>query len=606
MNRTIYLLLIVIATWGCKKEVNKDSLWTLVLNLPNKTEVAVLQIPQNLALPYSTQKLISGYTIQFSLTPKEKYTIFNACVTSDNTEAKCYLSLRYQYAQGKPWNFNGEVTKSNIYRQSPHNNEAWFADNISRQGVPLVAVKNDSSYVVAINDSPVFYENFTSQEFNLELKTLTLSSGDNGKACLPDNGEHRGFDGNILACYHKATTSKPHNFTGLIFNCKAKDLNGLRTNVNRYAADYFGKGKFKDYFGSLAFTTAYMNLRVNETKKSDYWVVPSVEYANTQYCRDAFWISTMLSPEMDSQCLQNELVSENFICGDYPLFVVIWAYRNKMKGMDVDMKNVQKYIDGIERKVKEGVYYSYGKPGDKQDAQYWADCVAFEKNDAIAFNQGLFALVLICAEKMDLKIQTKPQLALKNYRDMFQADKGFFSISKFKKSVLSPDPIVPDFLAQMLINKPLLDKKQVQQHFQNVITKAKTKFGYKIFCAPDGGFLPYQAYDAESYTSELHKLKMSEGSYHNGGSWMLYDMLFLLDANLHGIDGAKQELLWRATLDFKIGGTTFECINTKTGEPWKPNMGWNVAVYSFIKTLVDQGKMDNEIFDAIDKVCPQF
>lgn len=603
MRKIIYLFLTFMAIWGCKPEVNNDSGWTLVLNLPDKTEVEVLQLPENLQVPFSSEKSINGYTIQLSLTPTEKYTVFNASVSSGNTEAKCYLSLRYRYDQGKPWNFNEEVTESNIFRQSPHDNQAWYADNISRQGIPLVAIKKDSSYLVAINDSPVFYENFTTQEFNNELKTLTLSSGDNGKLCLPDNSMQRGYDGKILSCYHKVTASNPHIFNGIIFNCKAMDLNGLRTNVNRNVADYFGKGKYKDYFGSLAFTTAYMNLRVNETKKSDYWVVPSVEYANTQYCRDAFWISTMLSPEMDSQCLKNELAN-GVNGGDYPLFVVIWAYRNKMKGMDVDMKNVQKYMDGIERHAKDGFYYSYGKPGDKQDFQYWADCVAFEKNDPIAFNQGLFALLLICAEKMELKIQTKPELALKNYQDMFQADKGFFSISKLKKSILGPDPIVPDLLAQMLINKPLLDKMQVQQHFQKVSTISKTKYGYKVLCAIDGSYLPYEAFDAGNYISEIHKLKMSEGSYQHGGSWMLYDMLFLLDAYLHGIDGAKQELLWRATLDFKIGGTTFECIDTKTGEPWKPNMGWNVAVYSFIKTLVDQGKMDNEIFDAIDKVCP--
>ena len=582
--------------------------WSLVLNLPDSSEVEVVQLPQNLSIPFSFEKSIGSITVKILLTPKDRYTIFNAKVNTQNGETRCFLSLRYNYVNGKPWNFNGEVTKSNIFRQSPHDNEAWFADNIARQGIPMVAIKNDSSFVVAINDSPAFYDNFTTQEFNNETKTLTLSSGDNGKLCLPDNNFHRGYDGKILAYYHNVSESNPHSFNGIIFNCKTTDLRGLRTNVNRYVADYFGKEKYNDYFGALAFTTAYMNLRVNETGRSKYWVVPSVEYANTQYCRDGFWISTMLSPEMDAQCLNHELsvsVNDEIGGGDYPLFVVIWAYRNKMKGIDVDMKQVQYFVDGIERHAKDGFYYSYNEPDKNQNAQYWADCIAFEKNDPIAFNQGLFALLLVCAEKMNLKIKTKPGLALKKYQEMFNSKKGFFQVSTLKNSMLSPDPVVPDLLAQMLINRPLLDKNQVMQHFQKISTISKTKYGYKSFCTLNGSYLPYKAFDAGNYLSELHKVKISQGSYQNGGSWMLYDMLFLLDAYLHGIKGAKQELLWRATLDFKIGGTTFECIDTKTGGPWKPNMGWNVAIYSFIKSCVDQGKMNNELFDAIDKVCPR-
>jgi hypothetical protein len=95
---------------------------------------------------------------------------------------------------------------------------------------------------------------------------------------------------------------------------------------------------------------------------------------------------------------------------------------------------------------------------------------------------------------------------------------------------------------------------------------------------------------------------MPDGQYFKGGSYFLYDNLFLIDAYLHGIKEAEEELIWRISLDFKIGATTYECLNTITGEPWKPNMGWNVAVYSIWRQLVDDGIADMKLFNKIDSI----
>ena len=96
---------------------------------------------------------------------------------------------------------------------------------------------------------------------------------------------------------------------------------------------------------------------------------------------------------------------------------------------------------------------------------------------------------------------------------------------------------------------------------------------------------------------------MPDGRYFKGGSYFLYDNLFLIDAYLHGVKGAEELLIWRVSLDFKIGNTTYETLNTKTGEPWKPNMGWNVAIYSIWRKLMDEGKADDKLFKAIDEVA---
>lgn len=611
MKRIICVLFVVASLWGCKTEKKSVQGWSLMLNLPDKSVVEVVKLPENLTEPFSVEKSVNDFNVNISLTPKEGYAAFKATVTSEKNDAKCFLSLRSIYLSGRPWNYNGEVTKSDTYRQSPHDVNAWIVTDIAEQAIPMVALKSDSSYVVAVSNSPAYFKNFTSQEFNLETNFVALCSGDNGGGTQPDSSKLKNLNyntektqiftpGKVLAFYPNVSNARPHVFEGIIFTCKAQNMNGLRQSVNKKVADYFSKGKYTDYFGSLAFTTAYMNLRVNETGKSDFWVIPSVEYANTQYCRDAFWISTMLSPEMDAQCLKSELDSVN-LYAEYPLFTVIWAYRNKMKGMDVDMAKVQKYVDAIGKHVKNGYFHSYDDNDGRLDFQYWGDMVAFEKNDVVTYNQGLYALQLICAEKMGLKTSTSSELAIKNYKGMFLPEKGFFPVSKLKNNILGPDPLVPDLVAQMILKKPLLDKSQVQQHFQKIISNSKTQFGYKIYSAPDGSYLPYSAFDVTNYISQVHKDNLPDGRYQQGGSWTLYDMLFLLDAYLHGVEGAKQELVWRACIDFKIGGTTYECINTKTGEPWKPNMGWNVAIYAFIRELIDAGKMDNEVLEAIDK-----
>ena len=79
-------------------------------------------------------------------------------------------------------------------------------------------------------------------------------------------------------------------------------------------------------------------------------------------------------------------------------------------------------------------------------------------------------------------------------------------------------------------------------------------------------------------------------------------MLFLIDSYLHGAPGSKEEVIWRGSLDFKIGGTYFEYLDTVTGEPNKANQGWDAAVYAIWKKLIEKGKADSSLFEEIDKI----
>lgn len=90
--------------------------------------------------------------------------------------------------------------------------------------------------------------------------------------------------------------------------------------------------------------------------------------------------------------------------------------------------------------------------------------------------------------------------------------------------------------------------------------------------------------------------------YQFGGSWYLYDMQMLLDAYLAGATDAEHLMIWRTKLEFEKGNTKHEYINTTTGEPHKPNMGWNAGVYGLWNELIKQGKATNRFFKEVDKL----
>ena len=341
-----------------------------------------------------------------------------------------------------------------------------------------------------------------------------------------------------------------------------------------------------------------MNLRVNETQSSRYWVVPAIDYSNKQYSRDAFWISMILPPAFSQSCFEHELAfDKEFIGAEKQLFAIIWAYRNYLQGFAVDTVRLAKLLRIVESRVYNGFYSGFDERARVIGSwQGWADLVAFNPQDAISSNQGLLATALYCAQRMGMKPEVSAELALKNYRNMFKPEIGGFAMSYQKDTILAVDALKGDLLARLFLGKSLLSDKEVITHYQTMKRVAKTKFGYKVFCKPDGSFLDENQYHAAKYRSLLGTF--SDGDYQRGGSWYLYDMLMLMDAYLAGAKDAEDELIWRTRLEFETGNTTHEYINTVTGLPHKANMGWNAAVYVLWREVIKNGKATNWFFDA--------
>jgi hypothetical protein len=306
----------------------------------------------------------------------------------------------------------------------------------------------------------------------------------------------------------------------------------------------------------------------------------------------------VLPPKYDAECYKHESVSQQR-GSDRPLFAMIWAYRIKLNGGTPDMAGAQKSLDYIDVHIKDGKFYANDNSRLK-NFQYWLDVMAFDTDDVITANQGLMAVALMAAEGLGLHPKTSSAVAIKNYQALFNTKGGYFPISE-KKDMPVVDALMGDLLAQVFFNKPLLSDDMVKTHFNTIEKIAKTKYGYKVVCMPNGDYAPAEAYYAKDFQADP-SIGQGPGNYQAGGSWFLYDMIFLMDSYLHKVPGAKEALLWRGSLDFKLGGTYFEYINTVTGEPNKPNQGWNAAIYGMWKKLMAKGLADNSLLNAVNQV----
>lgn len=587
-----------------------NTAWNLYLEQPNQKSLLINTFSYE-GKSVSFSKKLDGFLVQFTAEDKGDYWYYIAEVKSLKGDKQCYLSLTKAYEQDQtPYAFFGEVIKTGIYRQSPHEPADHYFKDLLLNAVPMIAIKNKDGFEVAISNTPAVFNNYTTQTFDLQHKEVKLSSGDNGNifkegsfVLNTDTINRRKKElYRIEPYYFPISGNQTHQLDGIYFQTKASELGKLRKVINSNISKHWSNGTVTDLLGATFFSTAYMNLRVNETGKSKFWVTPAIGYSNKQYARDAFWISMVLSKEYANNCYENEAASDkSFVGAERQLFTIVWAYRNFLNGMKVDTNRVRRILTIIEGQVKNGYYSGYSKNVRVEGCwQGQADLIAYEKDDAIANNQGLFVTALMCAERMGIKPRVSIESARKNYENLFNPKIGALSMSLYKDTMLAADALMGDLMAQVYLKKPLLPTEKVLKHYETMKRFAKTPYGFKFFCNADGTYLKREQYDSPSFKSAIDKV--NDGDYQCGGSWYLYDMHLLMDAYLHGAKDAEDLMIWRTKLEYELGNSTHEYINTVTGQPHQPNMGWNAGVYGLWSEIVKQGKATNRFFNEIDKM----
>ena len=553
--------------------------FSLILNTPKK-DITTHIVPFN----ESTSEVCSDYNISMDTKTTDNCIVSTFTVTGLK---EAYLSVCGEYTKGEAYTFSGKKTNKNVFRQSPHNVSQWKI-NTPKEAVPMAAVLNENEYTIVMSDNPAKSYNYTTQITDPKNSRIYVCSGDNGEV----------YDGELSfqKYYHKISENKPHTFTVVLFKSQAKNLNDMRKDVFYAIDEVFGEKSNK--FHAICFSSNYMHYRINEMGSSDYWIVPGIEYCNTQYPRDAFWQSMILPAEMAHQCY-NGLYKGRYRYAENACIFVFWSYRNYINGYPFDKDRLEDALSYISEHVKDNCYIT----GESNTLAFrsWYDICSFENDDCLTYNQGFFALALMALDKMEISHPYDTEKAIEEYNNLFLEKEGYFPMSRKKPFMVTLDPTVADVLSYIYFDRKLLKTENAKRHYENTFNISKTELGCKVTCRPDGSFCTLEDYSAYGKVND-ELATHTPGYYSWGGSYYIYEMLFHIDGFIHGAENAEENLIYRGKIDFNLGGTYFEHINTVTGDANKANQGWNACIYALWQMLIDKGVANDRFFSEIDKM----
>ena len=535
--------------------------------------------------PFCNESLFveqDGMQLSYCQEQKNQEALVRITVTGTG---ECYVGVEYE-GEGEVSTFSGPVTYERYIRQSPHDVRDYTLD-MEKEAIPMAAVLSDGDYTAVVSDQPGHCDNATTQ--HVFPHSFQVCSGDCG--IVRGKGKKT-----FSPIYHNVTEKCDHEFRFLFCQFEADSLNQFRNQIFQAIDRVWGTGG--SAFHSVCFSGNYMHYRKNETGQSDYWVVPGIEYANYQYARDAFWQSMILPKEMAEQCY---LANQNRChYAENGLFHLIWSYRNLKNGVIVNQESVQGALEYVTQFCRNGCYYT--SKGDETEYEFkiqsWYDICAFEWDDVITYNQGLLAVAMRAVEEMGMTPPVKWQDAAEEYRQQFNGT--YFPLSR-KKQCLSLDVFIGDILFFLLFGECILPDDAVKKGYQYVIEHNKTPFGRKVVCGEQGEFLPMEFHGAYGFICP-HQQELKPVEYAYGSSYYLYEMLFHIGGYLHHAKGAEDNLIERGKLDFMIGGTFYEHINTVTGIGNKANQGWNSAIYNIWEQLMERGVASDRFFREIEEI----
>lgn len=558
-------------------------------NILLHTPVKIYNVLDIEGLHYSAEIHIQEAEITISCIRKTNgiYKIFELTAQSMNP-AKCYISV-HGVGEGELYSFAGKSEQEQILRQSPHN-YMNYQYKMDKSAIPSVAVVTEEGCDIWVSDNPAHCDNYTTQHIIPQNNEFFLSSGDNGGS--PN------FEGDeFLPYYHSIDKDIKHTFK--VAMCKTKSDNQKAINRDMFVLinSVFGNNDNSVYH-AMCFGANYMHYRRNEEGSSDYWIVAGIQYANSQYIRDSFYQTMILPYEMEQQCYNAYACRKDYekISGaENPLFLIIWSYRIFKRGGQYK----KELLDAMVKKMFMNIdkYGNGGYCADcREDGTFrnWFDICAYEFDDIDAYSQGLCICALYIAKELGYDVGNRLETALNAYLSLYN---GKFMQMSAKKPYLALDCFIGPLLYYMLFGKSFIPDYIASNTYNFIInSNAKTKYGIKIVSDVNGDYLPqeaYRAYNKENKYMEAVKL----GSYANGGSYHIYEMMFHIAAFLHHADGVVDNMTKRLFVDLDYDGATHEYTSTISGFCSKANQGWNAAIYSIWAELIERGVGDKTFFE---------
>ena len=559
--------------------------YSYILHTPEKNIVITDRVNPFEEIGMTVEK--EGFSVSFTSEMKNGYRLVEAKVSSAE-EKEIYFSFAGN-GDAKLFSFGGPVMNERIFRQSPHDVTRYHF-KMQRGAIPMVAAVCGEETEIFVSDNPSYFENATTQHIIPEENRFYLSSGDKGGAPNFPESDH------FAPIYHPIGGEKTHTFRFVAFKAPVCTLKTIRREVFRMIEKVWGKGS-DSYYRAACFAGNYMHIRKNETGLSEKWVVAGIEYANTQYFRDSFYQTMILDDDTAEQCYR--ALDYEFKDAENPMVYLIWSYRIAKSGKPFNQKRADQAFQAVmacmEKFKADGAYY----PNCREDGSFrnWFDICCYEFDDVDAYNQGLLVCALESAKRLGYDIGDRKEKALARYLSLFNGE--YIPMSE-KKQFLALDITVGEVLYYMLFDELFIPNEMVEKTYRRIVDgDAKTPYGLKIVSAPDGTYLPLEAFGLNGYVHEAFNT-IETGRYANGGSYHVYEMLFHIAAYLHGIPDAEKNLTERLMIDLNFDGATHEYMHTIKGVGVKANQGWNAAIYAIWDELIRRGKATDAFFRAAD------
>ena len=560
--------------------------YSYLLHTPEKT----VTISQNVdVFSDSGEKMIEcgPYSIRIGGEEKASYRLIEITVSSKE-EDQVYLSLCGE-GEGRMFSFQGPCKDERLFRQSPHDVTRYHF-KMQRGAIPMAASVNGENAEIFVSDNPSFFDNATTQHILPDEHKFFLSSGDPGGA--PNFPESDHFD----PIYHHIGNGRSHTFRFVAFRSKVNTLKSIRREVFRMIEKVWGEGSDSIY-RAACYAGNYMHIRKNETGLSDKWVVAGIEYANTQYFRDSFYQTMILDEYTSDQCYR--ALDYEFKDAENPMVYLIWSYRIFKHGKPFNRQRADQAFATVmacmDKFTADGGYY----PNCREDCSFrnWFDLCCYEKDDVDAYSQGLCVCALEAAKRLGYDIGNRKEKALARYLSLFNGE--YIPMSE-KKQFLALDVTVGEVLYYVLFDALFIPDEMVEKTYRRICDGAsKTPYGIKIVSAPDGSYLPVEAFGLNGYVHSGFDT-IETGRYANGGSYHVYEMLFHIAAHLHGIEDAEKNMTERLMIDLNFDGATHEYMHTIKGVGVKSNQGWNASIWAIWNELIKRGKATDAYFRAAD------
>jgi hypothetical protein len=251
-------------------------------------------------------------------------------------------------------------------------------------------------------------------------------------------------------------------------------------------------------------------------------------------------------------------VPDQYYDDESTLLYLIWAIRDGGQPSD----RLDQAWRWVSDHVVNGAYWTPAG-----NFHTWHDTFVFPSADVATYNQGLYAAAVLAAQRVGLAGDAEVEAAVSAYRSLYRGERGYGYLPVSKNlDYRDVSALVGQVLARTIFDESLLEDWAV---IKTVRALPRAGQGFAVLTDRYGMPLP----------DENFSPRLARGEYHNGGSWLLYDVLAWTAARMAGdktAGGAAENRL----LSEVSTGTLREYLRTGTAarlgsSPARTDYAWN-------------------------------